>query len=365
MIRILHVVTTLDRGGIETMLMNYYRNIDRSKVQFDFLKHVDYPCDYESEAVEMGSRVYTLPKLNPFSWNYRNRLNTFFQEHPEYKIVHSHLDCMSAVPLLYAKKNGVKFRIAHAHNTNQEHNLKYFLKMHYKKRIPDEANILFACGQDAGKWMYGSKTFKVLHNAIDGSHFTFNEAGRIDTRKEWGIEDCFVIGHVGRFFEQKNHKKLIDIFAEITKLHKNSRLLLVGVGPLEKEIREYVACKKLNEKVIFCGLSREVNKMLWAMDVFVLPSLYEGLPVTLIEAQASGIRCVVSDTITKETRISDNIQYIGLEESDRHWADQILSFGNTYDRLNMELEIKSNKYDIKGNSAELQKYYMGLVGDNT
>lgn len=359
----MHVVTTLDRGGIETMLMNYYRNMDRSKVQFDFLKHVDYSCDYESEALDLGSRVYNLPKLNPFSCNYRNRLNDFFKEHPEYQIVHSHLDCMSALPLSYAKRNDVKFRIAHAHNTNQEHNIKYALKMYYKKRIPDEANILFACGQDAGIWMYGSNNFRVLHNAIDSSKFTFNETERINTRNRWGMEGCFVIGHVGRFFEQKNHRKLIDIFAEITKLNENSRLLLVGVGPLEKEIKEYVAYKKLNEKVIFCGLQKEVNKMLWAMDVFVLPSLYEGLPVTLIEAQASGIRCVAADTITKETRISDNIRYIGLEESDRHWAEEILSFGTGYERLNMESNIKSSKYDIGCNSEELQDYYMRLDCD--
>lgn len=362
MIRVLHVVTTMDRGGIETMLMNYYRKVDKSKIQFDFLKHVDYTCDYEEEAIALGSRVYTMTRLNPFSGVYRQEIDNFFKEHTEYKIVHAHLDCLSSLPLLYAKKNNVQFRIAHAHNTNQDHNLKYFLKMYYRHKIPYEANILFACGEDAGKWMYGEKEFTVLHNAIDSKQFEYNDTTRNTIRQKWNLNDEFTVGHVGRFFEQKNHKKLIDIFEAVVSKEPRSKLLLVGTGPLEDNIREYVKLKNLQNNVIFCGLQQEVNKMLCAMDVFVLPSLYEGLPVTLIEAQASGIKCVVSNTITKEAKISENVVYIPLDGEDNYWADKILTVGKNYKRLDMSEAIKSHQYDIDKNSDGLQEYYLHLVG---
>lgn len=213
-IRVLQVVTHMNRGGLETMLMNYYRNIDRSKIQFDFLTHrpENEKKDYDDEIRSLGGKIYHMPMLNPFSPSYMKSLDKFFKEHKEYQIVHSHLDCLSAYPLKAAKKNGVPVRIAHSHNTSQERNLKYLIKDYSKRQIPKYATHLFACGQEAGKWMFGKHKFQIMNNAIDAKKFIYNEEVRMEKRKELGLEGKFVIGHVGRFNLQKNHEFLIHCF---------------------------------------------------------------------------------------------------------------------------------------------------------
>ena len=209
-IRILHIVTTMNRGGIETMLMNYYRNIDRTKIQFDFLEHRNEISDYDQEILSLGGKIHRVSPLNPFSMKYRNELKEFFKSH-DYKIVHSHLDCMSYIPLIYAKKAGIKVLIAHAHSTSQDKNLKFILKLFYKKKIKNVATQLFACGNDAGKWMFETDDFKVFRNAIDTKDFVYSSSLRKKMRAELGLTDKLVIGHVGRFTEPKNHDFIIDI----------------------------------------------------------------------------------------------------------------------------------------------------------
>ena len=198
-IRVLHIVTYMGRGGLETMLMNYYRHIDRSKVQFDFLVHRQERFDYDDEIEILGGRIYHLPRLNPWSKTYIKALGEFFREHTEYKIVHSHIDCMSAIPLRVAKKAGVPVRLAHSHSSNQDKNLKYYLKLYYKSRISQSATNLFACSEEAGRWMFGKQNFFVLPNAIDTKQYIYNAEKRNKVRKELGLDDALVIGHVGRF----------------------------------------------------------------------------------------------------------------------------------------------------------------------
>lgn len=359
-IRVLQVVTYMGRGGLETMLMNYYRHIDHSKVQFDFLTHREFDGDYDKEIKELGGSVYHLSNLNPLSIGYKTTLNDFFGNHPEYKIVHSHLDCMAGIPLKYAKLNNVPIRIAHAHNSNQTKDLKYPLKLFYKRNIKKNANYLFACGDEAGKWMFNTDNFKVLNNAIDAKDYTFNMNIRNDKRKEFGIsDDSILVGHVGRFFPQKNHEFLIDIFNQFHKDHPNSYLMLVGEGELKTSIQDKVNTLGLEDYVIFTGLRSDVNELLQAMDVFLFPSLYEGLPVSIIEAQAAGLSCLISDKVPIECKKTDLVYQLSLEDSVKTWAHKIYELSHITRRDTYE-EIKESGFDIVENAKWLENFYIDL-----
>ncbi len=359
-IRVLQVVTYMGRGGLETMLMNYYRHIDRSKVQFDFLTHREFDGDYDKEIKELGGNVYHLSNLNPLSIGYKTSLNDFFENHPEYKIVHSHLDCMAGIPLKYAKLNNVPIRIAHAHNSNQTKDLKYPLKLFYKRNIKKNANYLFACGDEAGKWMFNTNNFKVLNNAINAKDYTFNLNLRNDKRKEFGISDnSILVGHVGRFFPQKNHEFLIDIFNQFHKDHPNSYLMLVGEGELKTSIQDKVNTLGLEDNVIFTGLRSDVNDLLQAMDIFLFPSLYEGLPVSIVEAQAAGLPCLISDKVPIECKKTDLVYQLNLEDSVNTWADKIYELSHITRRDTYE-EIKESGFDIVENAKWLENFYISL-----
>ncbi len=205
MIRVLQVVTYMGRGGLETMLMNYYRHMDRDKVQFDFLVHRDFEADYDQEILSMGGKIYHVSRLVPWSRGYREGLKRFFKEHPEYKIVHVHQDCLSSVALECAKECGVLVRIAHSHNSNQDKNIKYIVKRHYMKQIPQFATDFFACGKDAGDWMFVGHRYKILHNAINTSVYTYSSEKAVAIRERLHVGQNLVIGHVERFDAQKNH----------------------------------------------------------------------------------------------------------------------------------------------------------------
>ena len=356
-IRILQVVTHMERGGLETMLMNYYRNIDRDEVQFDFLTHRDTKAAYDDEIESLGGKIYHLPKLNPFSKSYLDALDKFFKEHKEYQIVHCHQDCLSGVMLKVAKKNGVRFTIAHSHNANQDKNLKYLIKVFEKIKIPKYADKLFACGDEAGRWMFNTDNFEVLNNAIDTDLYTYNEEKAGKVKKEFGIENKFVVGHVGRFSTQKNHEFLIDVFNEVQKIKEDSVLMLVGDGDLRPEIEQKVRDLGLSEKVIFTGVRSDVNDLMQGMDVFLFPSLYEGLPVTMVEAQASGLKCIISDKVPLECKMTENVVVVKLEESPQKWAKEILKY-EKYERQNTKEEIVKSNFDIKANAKYLQEFYL-------
>lgn len=361
MIRVLHVVTYMGRGGLETMLMNYYHNIDRTKIQFDFLVHRDFEADYDQEILKLGGRIYHVPKMNPFSIRYRKSLSLFFKKHPEYQIVHVHQDCMSSIALKSAMENNVPIRIAHSHNANQDKNIKYLIKRLYMRSIPKYATDLFACGKNAGNWMFRDKPFKILNNAIDTNSFKFNVDIRNKIKNEMNLGNKFVIGHVGRFSQQKNHSFLIDIFYEIQKIRTDSILLLIGSGDGKLTVIEKVRKLNIENKVIFMGVRNDVNKLMQAMDVFVFPSLYEGLPVTLIEAQASGLPIIKSDNISDQCILTDNVVSISLDKSAYSWAKEILNFVNSFDRKDTSLEIINNGYDISSNAKWLENYYLNEV----
>lgn len=357
-IRVLQVVTYMGRGGLETMIMNYYRHVDRSKVQFDFLVHRFERADYDDEIEALGGTIYRLPRLVPWSRNYCGALNNFFEGHPEYHIVHVHQDCLSSIILKAAAHHNVPVRIAHSHSSNQDKNLKYPIKLYYRRQIPIFATHLFACGNDAGAWMFRGAPFHVLNNAIDAKKYRYDPVQAKQIREELGLPaDAFVIGHVGRFAPPKNHVFLANIYAEVQKRQADARLLLVGDGSLRSEIESEAHSLGLSEKVIFTGVRSDVPALLQAMDVFVFPSLYEGLPVTMIEAQAAGLPCFISDKVPLECKITDLVTQIPLQASAEQWAEKILAAQNP-ERKDTYNEIVAAGFDIVENAKWLQDFYL-------
>ena len=358
MIRVLQIVTYMGRGGLETMLMNYYRHIDRSKVQFDFLVHRDFEADYDKEILELGGRIYHVSRLVPWSKTYRNELKSFFKTHPEYKVVHVHQDCLSSVALECARDCGIPVRIAHSHNSNQDKNIKYLFKRYYMRKIPETATELFACGKAAGDWMFGGKTYQLLPNAIATEKYIYEEEKSKKIKRELGLEENIIIGHIGRFNPQKNHEFLVDIFEKCLEKNRKVTLILVGDGEGRKEIENKVKKQGLQDNVLFMGVRKDVPELLQAMDVFVFPSLYEGLPVTMIEEQAAGVPAVISDRVSEECIITEGLVKVeGLENTPEQWAEEILKQAKI-SKSDRSEEIKKAKYDVETTAKWLEEYYL-------
>ena len=364
MIRVLHSVSNMARAGIETMLMNYYREMDRDRIQFDFLANKPDPGAYDEEIRAMGGRVFVSPGLNPVHFpRYKRFVGELLRNHPDIKIVHAHNEAMGYYALQSAKDAGIPVRIAHAHNTRIIRDYKYPLKMVCKRLLPGAATDYWSCGRDAGIYYYGEKRWKesgfILHNAIDLDRFRFNPEVRARLRKEHGLENAFVLGHVGRFNLQKNHSRLLDIFAAVVQAAPEARLALIGVGELEQETREKARALGLEDKVLFLGQMANVNEWYQAMDCFVLPSLFEGLPVVGVEAQAAGLPCFFSDRVTDEVLLILEARCVSLEESSREWAEKILACRKARgDRACGEELIRRAGYDIHAEAKKLQEIYL-------
>lgn len=360
MIRILHVVNDMHRAGLETMLMNYYRNIDRTKIQFDFLTHRPEKSDYDDEIISMGGKVYYAPRLYPHNYPaYFKYMEKFFQEHPEYQIVHSHIDAMSYLPLLAAKKAGVKVRIAHSHNTSIDKDFKYILKQFFRSRITSVSTHYCACGKEAGEFLFKGNDATIIPNAIEVDKFLFDKKMRKHKRDELGLKDEFTLGHVGRLSYQKNHKFLIEIFSEVYKRNKNTVLLLIGVGEKEDEIRKQIHRLGLDDAVRFLGNRSDVNELYQAMDVFVMPSFFEGIPVTGVEAQFAELPCIFSTKVPEEVSFTEKCQFITLEESIDKWAEAILRVDPGVRLENCDLS-ENSCYNIKNANSILLDYYNNI-----
>lgn len=361
-IRILQCVNVMDRAGLETMLMNYYRNIDKTKIQFDFLTHRDNDGSYDDEIKKMGGRVYHAPRLIPGNYiKYFRWMKKFFRDHPEYIIVHSHIDSMSYFPLLAAKKAGIKYRISHSHSSNLPVDFKYPIKIFAKMNLKKVSNIHFACGKEAGHFLFGDSTTSYINNAINLKSFSFNNDIRIDYRNKMNISlSTLVIGHVGRFLKVKNQLFLIDIFYELIKIRPDSVLILIGKGPDEFKIRKKIDDLGISSKVIILIDRQDVNKLYNVMDVFVMPSLYEGLPLVGIEAQSNGLPCLFSNTISKDVLLTNNSISFQLKRSPLEWAEEILK-QNICRNNKAEEELRLSGYDIREEVKILSDKYMGYV----
>lgn len=366
MIRVLQSVSNMDRAGIETMLMNYYRHIDRTKVQFDFIVNKPKPGDYDDEIRKMGGRIYPSPSLNPLRYvEYINFVRHIVKSDSNIKIVHAHNEAMGLYALRGAKYAGIKVRIAHAHNTRIVKDYKWPLKMFCKQFLAASATDLWSCGRDAGIYFFGKKNWEqrgmVLHNAIETERFCFDAETRRKMRAQYGLENKTVIGHVGRFNVQKNHARLLDIFACYLKKDPTAMLVLVGKGELQHEIREKAERMGIEDHVIFAGLQSYVNRWYQMMDLFLLPSLFEGLPVVGVEAQASGLSCLFSDGVPDEVLLSDRAVCFPLSASNEMWAEQIEEMlAQPYDRAKGAEIVREAGYDIDIEAQRLQEMYLTM-----
>ena len=366
MLRVLHSVSNMGRAGIETMLMNYYREIDRSRIQFDFLANKPVPGEYDEEIRRLGGRVFVSPGLNPLHFpRYRRYMAELLRDNPDIRIVHAHNEAMGYYALQSARDAGIRIRIAHAHNTRIIRDYKYPLKMVCKQLLPGAATDYWSCGRDAGIYYYGEKRWNtsgfILHNAIDVERFGFRPEVRERKRRQQGLEKCFVIGHVGRFNVQKNHSRLLDIFAAAARDIPEARLVLIGTGELEQAMKEKARGLGILDRTIMLGQMADVSEWYQAMDCFVLPSLFEGLPVVGIEAQAAGLPCVFSDRVTDEILLSPEARRISLDTDDAEWARQIAAIRQTEtNRLKGKETVRQAGYDIHTEARKLQEIYLEM-----
>lgn len=358
-IRVLHILQRMEAGGTQALLMNNYRKIDRTKVQFDFF--VEYPNKqfYDDEIVSLGGKVYYNSvrmdgKIKKFQKNLANVLKT-----GKYKIVHVHTYSIGCFVLRVAKKCGVPVRIVHSHNNETVHDSKYYLKLFMQKLYPIYATDFMACSTDAGKYLFKNRKFDVLKNSIDSKKFIFNQEVRKKARQELGVSDKFVVGHVGRLHPQKNHQFLLQVFAEIKKKKPNSVLLLAGEGPLKNEIVDQVKNLGLEDSVKFLGNRKDINRLDQAFDVFILPSLFEGLGIVAVEAQAAGLPVLCSTGVSVDAKISPLFHFLSLDEAPTAWADKAIKI--TQDNLvhtNMQSYVVNAGYDVTNTACWLQQYYL-------
>lgn len=366
-IRIAQVVGKWVGGGVENFLINYYRNIDKSKIQFDFIIDSDSTIVPREEIEKLGGEIIEIPPYQKI-FSYTKELKKIFKEN-KYEIVHSHLNSLSVFPLYCAWREKIPVRIAHSHSTtNKKEWKKNILKNVLKPFSKIFATNYFACSEHAGRWLFGNKTFErgevtIIKNAIDIKKFKFNQEIRNKIRINFKVEDKLVLGHVGRFVKQKNHEFLIDIFNEVQKEKENSVLFLIGEGPLEIQIKEKVKILGLEEKVHFLGIRNNVNELMQMMDCFVFPSLYEGLGIVLIEAQTSNLPCVASTEVPKEVKINENVSFCELNENPKEWSNKILDLIGKEEQRNGKENLNSlSKYNIEVEANNLLEIYLKLEG---
>lgn len=364
-VRILQVFGCLDRGGAENMIMSVYRNIDRSKMQFDFVVHLDREGDFDSEVISMGGKIFHAPKYNGANhFEYKKWWDSFFKSHPEYKILHSHVRSTASIYTKIAKKYGIK-TIVHSHNAQSGKGLSARAKDFFQKNITDYADVCLACSDLAGKWLFKGHEYKLLPNTIDVKKFSYNNQKRDELRKSLGCENSFLVGHVGRFHAQKNHKFLMDIFSEVLKLNPDSRLVMVGDnigsnGIPKEELESYAKEKGIYDYCIFAGNVSNVSDYLSAFDVFAFPSIHEGLPVTLIEAQAACLPCIVSSNVSKECAVTDLVEFESLDKPAEMWAQEIIG-KDGFQRHDMSRQMYDAGYDVKAGAKMLTDIYYGLL----
>lgn len=365
-IRVLQVFGKLNRGGAETMLMNLYRQIDKDEINFDFVKHTEEECAYDNEIYSLGGKIYSIPRYKVYNhFQYKRAWNKFFREHKEFDIIHCHVRSTASIILKIAKKYGL-ITIAHSHNTSSGKGISSVIKNILQRRIRYISKYYIGCSKQSAEWLFGKKIANsdkciVLNNSIDTKKYMYDESVRNDVRKELGIKNKeILIGNVGRFAYAKNHKFLIDIFEQICNLNKNYKLVLVGDGELKAKIQNYVTEKGLDNKVIFTGVRKDVNRILQAVDLIIMPSIHEGLPVTLIEAQCNGLKCYISSNITDEVCLSEkNIIKISLDDNALVWAEKVIGTDNIKDKEGYKNVIRKG-YDIENTTRIIERFYKNI-----
>ena len=359
-IRIAHIIGKLNAAGVEAVVNNYYKNIDHDKYQFDYFIDADSTCQPPQALIDMGARYYVVPPYQKLP-QYLLALTKYFKEN-NYRIVHSAMNTLAVFSLFAAWFANVPVRINHNHSTASKGETKRNLLKYLLRPLATLfATHYCACSSYAGEWLFGKQLVRegkvtIFNNAIRIEDYAYNSALREAMRKELHIENKFVVGHVGRFCFQKNHEFLIDVFKLVHNKDKNAILLLVGIGELQDAIKQKVLNSGLQNSVIFLGARKDVNKLYQAMDVFVLPSHYEGLPVVGVEAQAAGLPCILSDQMTDETVIIKETKVLPLNAGAAVWAETILETKNLNRRNTME-DVKKAGFDIKTEAKKMEAYY--------
>ena len=363
-IRVLHNIASLHFGGVQAFVMNIYNNIDRTKVQFDFIVTPEEKKGLYSQVEQLGGRVYVCPKytrMNHFA--YYKWWNNFFTAYPEYHVIHGHVRSTASIYLKIAKKHGLA-TIAHSHSTSNGSGFLGLIKNTMQLPIRHIADYLFACSDKAGVWLYGEAAtkrpnYKMIPNGVDLGRFAFHEEKRKEMRQELGIaEDTFVLGHIGRITVPKNHQFLVELFADYHKENSNSRLLLVGDGELLDTVRQQCAQRGISEAVIMTGSKTNTEDYYQAMDVFVFPSLWEGLPVSVVEAQANGLHCLLSDIITHDVDLTNQVEYLSLNDEEL-WLKEIARIKETMRAaITKDNQMKLQSFDATVVAKKLQDFYL-------
>lgn len=341
-VRVLHVLGNTNLGGAESRIMDLYRHTDRNRVQFDFLVHSGEEGFYEKEIRELGGRIFRVPRFRIYNYfSYRKALKEFFQEHHEFALVQGHMTSTAAIYLPIAKKAGVKKTAAHARSAGVDKGLKGTMTRFLRRNLADKADYLFTCSELAGISVYGEKAVRegktiFIPNAIDCAGFTFDPVKREKMREELGLTDTLIIGHVGRFHYAKNHEYLLRVFAELCRMSagaggstaetgadQNYHLILLGEGPLMEDTRTLAEELGVADRVHFLGNHKNIADYYQAMDYFVYPSRYEGMPGTIVEAQASGLPCLMSDTICREVIATELVETMSIEKEPKVWAEEL------------------------------------------
>lgn len=369
-IRILNLFTIMNRGGAETMVMNYYRHLDRNRIQFDFMVHREQRGAYDDEIESLGGKIYRMSPIAPQDiLKYKQQLKNFFDKHNEYKIIHSHMSELGVFVFKEAIRHNIPIRICHAHSSPNfsietfKEKLKVIPREILAREMRTLATDFFICSKNAGDWLFGKKNedrFIMMNNAIDAKKFFYNKCESLSIKKTFGFDNLFVIGHVGRLIVPKNHVFLLDIFSMFHKKHPNSILVLVGDGDQRKNLEMKTKKLGIENFVRFLGTRSDTYDLYKAMDVFVFPSLYEGLPVSLIEAQAAGLPCIVSDTISKQAKILDMYNTLSLNAGIEAWIECIENFMD-FRRENTIEYIKKAGFDITENAEWLTNYYLNRL----
>ncbi len=376
-IRVLRIVSIMNRGGIETQIMNIYREIDRSKFQFDFLVTREEEGIFDKEIKQLGGKIYNIPSVRKVGlFKFIKSVNSFFKEHNEYKIVHCHMNTWSGLFLNIANKYNVPVRIAQSHSAPQSSkdlNIKDFIENKFKSImkifIKHGATHFWACGKEAGEWLYGKKIAEtkmtIVPNAKDIRKFQYNERRREEMRKQLNISsETLVLGHVGSFTEVKNQKFVVDVFYELVKKDIDCKLCFVGDGPLKETIERKVYKLKLTNKVIFLGLRNDVNKLMSMFDIILLPSFFEGMPNVIIEAQAAALPCIISDNITSEVDMDMGlVEFVSLNQSPKYWAQNVMKKRYLDRHISTDNLIKRG-YDMQTFIKWLEDFYSNIIFKN-
>lgn len=366
--KIVHIIGKMNKGGVEAVVSNYLRAIDDSELEFDVIYDADSSADAPQDLLEKGVSFIKVPPYQKV-FSYVKAVKRICRQRG-YDAVHVHMNTLSVFPLFAAWLAGVPHRICHNHSTTSRRETKRnILKMILRPFCPLFATEYAACGEMAARWMFGEKHYldgkvTVFNNAVDIKKYAFDSSARSSVRARLGLEDCYVIGHVGRFVNVKNHGFLLGLFAEYLKVNDKAALLLVGDGELLEKIKERAHELGINEKVVIITDADCAAPYYSAMDVFCLPSLYEGLPVVAVEAQASGLFCLLSDKITDECKVSDRLDFLSIENGFEPWLGALSGVRCT-DRGKYASLLEMSKFSINRSSSDMVAFYKKLAEKNS